>query len=209
MSCFETKEVCILLLQLLPILVPRKSLWWMVSSGKSHPAHTWAFSSAFSFQMAKMSLWAHTWNCRLGYEFTGCNSAYGRNSFTWEGDLARVVVFGLAIDGVWRRTVKLPPGLAGTVLQQAGNIKGATATRALERWQASDKHWSNLESFVLSDVISSFVGIIWFMENVTYNYVSHLFVLFLCKDGLWFGKSTRWLTADVISCFPDIWINCP
>lgn len=34
----------------------------------------------------------------------GCSSAHARNSFTWEGILAKVVVF--AIGGVWGRTGK-------------------------------------------------------------------------------------------------------
>lgn len=120
-------------------------VWWMVSSGQCHPAHTWVLSSVFSFQRAKMSLWAHTWNYRLGYEqaeFSLWKEQFhmGRNS--GQGG-------GLCCLWVWGRTGKSPPGLAGTALQHSVNIKGVTLTRALGRWRASDKHWSKLESFAV------------------------------------------------------------
>lgn len=69
-------------------------------------------------------------------------SDYGGNSFPWEGIAAKVVV--IAIGGVWGTRVEWPPGSTGTVLQH-----GVTLARASERWWASDKHQSNLESFAV------------------------------------------------------------
>lgn len=205
MSRFETtKKICILLLQLQPISVLRQSWWWIVSSGKCHPAHTWLWNLPFPSK-GPQCLSEPTPGI-TGWAVNRLQFRRGKEQLPLR-ILAKVVVF--AIGGVWSRTVKWPPGLAGTFCSMV-SIQEVSQPPEPRR---DEEHQINIGAIwkvlLFGDVISSFVGIIWFMENVTFNYVSHLFVLFFCKDGLWFGKSTRWLTADVISCFPDIWINCP
>lgn len=136
------KNICILQLKLLPILVIKQILWWMVASGKCHPAHTWALSSACSFQRAKMSLWAHTWNSRLGYDQAAVQPMEGTVSPGKEFQVKLEFQLGIAIDGGWEEGWSDLLVIAGTVLQHR-----VTLTRALERSWASDKHQSNLESF--------------------------------------------------------------